>query len=284
MCIDMGLLKEADAHLVTSLSEPLPLFQEDSTDSEDMMFYTPKTQKIAYRYTLWTDTYIHNIVDIIGNPVSVGPHGSHAQIVIGFVQLREALTTNLVVLLPGYCIDEDTTSSTMSERQVDKDKVFPRFPSLQFHFISPLGSEFDVHPEGSISQISIAQGSSTSKASASTKKRTKALLKAAQARLRAEQIAEQARRHDELLEEEIRKEIERETRRKELELWKRKKEREKEVIKAQNEAAFAELEKNIILSRANTVVELAYGTHAHVLKTMALTRLKWYNAVLLAGA
>jgi len=70
MCVEMGLLKESEAHLVSSLYEALPLCQEQETNGEllesddgsDLLFYTPKTPS----YSPVREEYMYNILESPG--------------------------------------------------------------------------------------------------------------------------------------------------------------------------------------------------------------------------
>ena len=119
------------------------------------------------------------------------------------------------------------------------------------YVLSPLHSEAEVTPQDSVSQI----GSVKSKSSSTSSKRSlqEAKRKAAVATLQAKQLAQQAKRDNEVREQELleviaQKELELklELRKRELELLRKKRENEEAVISAQNQAEIAQLEHEIL--------------------------------------
>ena len=119
------------------------------------------------------------------------------------------------------------------------------------YVLSLLHSEAEVTPHESVSQISSAK----SKFSSTSSKRTlqEAKRKAAVATLQAKQLAQQAKRDNEVREQELlgviaQKELELklELRKREPELLRKKRENEEAVISAQNQAEIAQLEYEIL--------------------------------------
>ena len=119
------------------------------------------------------------------------------------------------------------------------------------YVLSPLHSEAEVTPQDSVSQI----GSVKSKSSSTSSKRSlqEAKRKAAVATLQAKQLAQQAKRDNEVREQELlevmaQKELELklELRKREVELLRKKRENEEAVISAQNQAEIAQLEHEIL--------------------------------------
>ena len=119
------------------------------------------------------------------------------------------------------------------------------------YVLSPLHTEAEVTPQDSVSQI----GSVKSKSSSTSSKRSlqEAKRKAAVATLQAKQLAQQAKRDNEVREQElleviVQKELELklELRKRELELLRKKRENEEAVISAQNQAEIAQLEYEIL--------------------------------------
>ena len=119
------------------------------------------------------------------------------------------------------------------------------------YVLSPLHSEAEVTPQDSVSQI----GSEKSKSSSTSSKRSLegAKRKAAVATLQAKQLAQQAKRDNEVREQELleviaQKELELklELRKRELELLRKKRENEEAVISVQNQAEIAQLEHEIL--------------------------------------
>ena len=112
------------------------------------------------------------------------------------------------------------------------------------YVLLPLHSEAEVTPEDSVSQI----GSVNSKSSSTSSKRCfqEAKRKAAVATLQAKQLAQQAKRDNEVREQELLELIAQKELELKLELLRKKRENEEAVISAQNQSEIAQLEHEIL--------------------------------------